>query len=149
MSAFLLLATLALASQNSADAWEMIPASAGEGPRLHYAPAGGMHGEVFARCHPSSGWVFMSVGAIGGSGLETPSAGVVIITAPTRYGDDPHFEGDYAQMVLPANSLLVRALGDGEALRIGGQRYPVRTEEERRRIRNFVRACDAPEDVET
>ncbi len=51
-------------------------------------------------------------------------------------------DGFYVDMALPANHAVLKALADGHPLHFEGTTYPVRTDVERRSIRNFITVCD-------
>lgn len=129
-------------AQVTGTGWSMTY-SASEGlQKLFYARAGAMHGDVYFRCTPGDGWIFLVL-----DDQSTPtettklqsSTNAANFTSRTEYDDfDQTFFTDTA---IPASHEVMRSFSQGNALLIKGLRYPVSSRNEQRTISDFVRIC--------
>lgn len=119
--------------------------------KLFFSRPNSDHGLLYFRCEPERGWVFL-IPAETKPNLEyliLQSGGNALIL-PLLGKTDEATDEFYYDAALPTKHRVVSAFMEGEALRIGVQgnplgaksrSYPVRTEQERRSIRNFFLAC--------
>jgi hypothetical protein len=142
--AFLLVASPAIAFAEERAGWS-----------LGYSDSEGLHklvygkpeteGEVYLRCIAGSGWVFLIHDYEPKRGKPPPTltagAGTVSPSFRVEY-DDVISDGFYVDIALPANHDVLKGLAEGQPLQFEGVTYPVRTDVERRSIRNFITVCE-------
>lgn len=131
----------AQATPASPGGWETY-FSEGEGiQKLLYVPQGQVHGDLYFRCRPGEGWVFLIEDAV-----PQPDGRMRITVEGTTLSPLVRVESDetgaYTEAAIPGDHLLLVSLPARQQIEVNGIRYPISSGGDRTAISTFLSACN-------
>jgi hypothetical protein len=111
--------------------------------KLLFVGKGEVHGEVYFRCEPGDGWIFMihdkEANPTNTTIIRSADKSATLVSRREYDEVDGIF---YLENAIPANDMVMDRFAEGSAITIDGTRYPVVSVTERQAISNFLKICE-------